>query len=102
MPTSAQATPEGVTITVPVRDAYREILSPGALTFLSKLATHFEPTRQELLAARVERQKRISAGEDPNFLEDTTVAQSLPDQIVLAQGAIFHASAPWLILLCSC
>ena len=33
MPTSVQATPENVTIKAPVPDAYREILSPGALEF---------------------------------------------------------------------
>jgi malate synthase len=71
MPTSVQATPENVVITAPISDAYRDILSPGAVRFLAKLAIRFEPTRQELLANRVGRQQEISAGKDPDFLEET-------------------------------
>ena len=36
-----------------------EILTPEALAFIEKLARQFQPTRAQLLAKRVERQKEI-------------------------------------------
>src|SRR5882757_2859893 len=48
-----------------------EILTPEALAFVEKLACEFEPTRQKLLAKRVERQKEIDAGVLPDFLTAT-------------------------------
>src|SRR5690242_12577678 len=50
---------------------FAEILSADAHRFLTKLARTFEPRRQELLARRVERQRRLAAGELPDFLPDT-------------------------------
>jgi malate synthase len=50
---------------------YREILEPGALAFLADLHRQFEPTRQQLLAARAARQKRFDAGELPDFPAET-------------------------------
>jgi malate synthase len=48
-----------------------EILTPEALGFVGELHRRFEPRRLELLAARVERQKRLDAGELPDFLPET-------------------------------
>ena len=49
-----------------------QILTPDAIQFLiAKLAREFEPTRQTLLAKRVERQKEIDAGVMPDFLSAT-------------------------------
>ena len=50
---------------------FAEILSADAHRFLTKLARTFEPRRQELLARRAERQRRIAAGELPDFLPET-------------------------------
>jgi len=48
-----------------------EILNPGALKFVVDLERRFGPRRRELLAARTERQKRLDAGERPDFLPQT-------------------------------
>ncbi|WP_018479156.1 malate synthase A [Pontibacter roseus] len=48
-----------------------EILSPEAIDFLEMLHHKFNATREELLQARTERQKRIDDGERPQFLPET-------------------------------
>jgi malate synthase len=48
-----------------------EILTDEALGFLAELHERFDVRRQELLAARVARQKRFDAGELPDFLPET-------------------------------
>src|SRR5215471_7378240 len=48
-----------------------EILTPEALAFVEKLAREFQPTREKLLAKRVERQREIDAGWLPDFPEAT-------------------------------
>ncbi len=65
------------------------ILSDEALAFVADLHRRFNPRRQELLAARAERQLRIDAGEMPDFLTQTkdvresdwTVASIPPDLV---------------------
>jgi malate synthase len=47
------------------------ILTPEALAFVEKLAHEFQPTREKLLAKRVERQREIDAGAPPDFLVAT-------------------------------
>ena len=47
------------------------ILTPEATEFLVALHRKFNARRLELLAARVERQKRVEAGELPDFLPET-------------------------------
>jgi malate synthase len=54
-----------------VDGAFNEILSPKALEFVAALHERFEARRLALLAARVERQGRLDAGEKPDFLEET-------------------------------
>ncbi|MFC4636831.1 malate synthase A [Deinococcus hohokamensis] len=54
----------------PHPDAGR-VLSAGALAFLEDLHTRFDARRLELLAARQERQRRLDAGELPDFLPET-------------------------------
>lgn len=54
-----------------VRPEYEAILTPEALAFIAKLHRAFEPRRQQLLAARVERAARLDAGEVPDFLPET-------------------------------
>ncbi len=55
----------------PVTGQMAEILTPEALAFVEKLARQFQPTREKLLAARVERQKEIDTGAMPDFLTAT-------------------------------
>jgi len=47
------------------------ILTPAALQFITGLQRSFNSSRLELLAARAERQKRLDAGERPDFLKET-------------------------------
>ena len=63
--------PQGMQINAPLQPGYETILTPEALEFVAKLHRAFEPRRQELLKARVERQARIDAGEMPDFLPET-------------------------------
>ncbi len=50
---------------------FATILTPEALEFLTALHLKFNPRRKVLLNARIERQKRIDAGELPDFLPET-------------------------------
>ena len=62
---------EDVRITGPQTQSQPQILTPAAIEFLVELHTRFEPTRQQRLKERVERQARLDAGEKPKFLEST-------------------------------
>ncbi|CAN5518835.1 malate synthase A [soil metagenome] len=64
-------TPEGMQINAPILPGFEQILTPGALALVAKLHRALEPRRQQLLAARVERTKRLDAGERPDFLAET-------------------------------
>jgi malate synthase len=61
---------EGVDLLRPVRGRAEEVLSPDALEFAAGLHRRFNARRAELLEARVERQRRIAAGELPAFLPE--------------------------------
>ncbi|PWJ40081.1 malate synthase A [Sediminitomix flava] len=54
-----------------MKKQYQEILTPAALDFLAELHLRFNNRRLSLLEARVKRQKRIDAGEMPDFLPET-------------------------------
>lgn len=64
--------PEGVTLSIPdgALDS-SSVLTPDALAFLADLDRAFRDTRAKLLAARVDRQARLDAGELPDFLAET-------------------------------
>jgi malate synthase len=49
----------------------KEILTPEALAFVAGLQRTFHARRKELLAAREARQRRLDAGERPDFLKET-------------------------------
>ncbi|MCU1262296.1 MAG: malate synthase [Bryobacterales bacterium] len=51
--------------------AQEQILTPEAIEFITALSRKFEPTRQKILARRVERQSEIDAGNLPHFLPET-------------------------------
>ncbi len=65
------ALPVGLEINAPMQPGFEAILSPAALELIAKLHRAFEPRRQALLAARVERTQRLDAGEQPDFLPET-------------------------------
>ncbi|MGH8049305.1 MAG: malate synthase A [Arenimonas sp.] len=48
-----------------------DLLTPGALVFLTELHQRFEPARQERLLARTKRQAQFDAGATPDFRDDT-------------------------------
>mgnify|MGYP001268906575 CR=1 FL=1 len=63
--------PAGVRIIGPVSPEFAEILTPEAVFFVAKLVRQFSERRNQLLARRVERQKRLDQGELPDFLPET-------------------------------
>lgn len=63
--------PAGMQINAAILPGFETILTPEALALVAKLHRAFEPRRQQLLAARVERVKRLDAGERPDFLAET-------------------------------
>ena len=64
-------TTSGLEIHAPLEAGFAAILTADARRFLAELAGAFEARRQELLARRVERQRRLEAGEMPDFLAET-------------------------------
>ena len=62
---------EGILVNAPVSEAYAEILTHDALRFLAKLSEKFEARRQDLLAARADRQREIDAGKLPDYPPET-------------------------------
>lgn len=61
----------GVEILAPGNAGQERVLTPDALQFIVDLQRRFNGRRVELLAARAERQKRLDAGEKPDFLKET-------------------------------
>ena len=61
----------GVELLAPITESHAGILSPEAIDFIVDLQRTFNVRRKDLLNAREERQKRLDAGERPNFLEET-------------------------------
>jgi malate synthase len=55
----------------PSTERYAKALTPEAVAFVVGLQRSFNARRKELLAARVERQGRLDAGERPDFLPET-------------------------------
>jgi malate synthase len=71
LPAASSALAAAITVTGALPPAYAAILTPEALAFLAQLAERFMPRRQELLAARLERQAVIDAGGTLDFLPET-------------------------------
>jgi malate synthase len=68
---TSDVTVPGVTIAALPDAAFQQILTPESVAFLAELERRFGPERQRLLEARRERQKRLDAGEKPDFLKET-------------------------------
>src|SRR5271170_326542 len=62
---------KSVDFVAPTTGRYAEILTPGAVAFVVGLQRTFNEQRKELLEARAARQKRLDAGERPDFLTQT-------------------------------
>src|SRR6059058_5730600 len=65
------AIPEGMEIRGDIKPGYENILTPDALALVARLSREFESRRQQLLAVRAERARRLDAGERPDFLAET-------------------------------
>jgi malate synthase len=63
--------PAGVQINAPILPGFDTILTRPALELVALLHRAFEPRRQQLLALRNDRAKRLDAGERPDFLAAT-------------------------------
>jgi malate synthase A len=55
----------------PIGDRYREILTPGALEFLTELHDRFAGIRHDRLADRMRRRLDVANGRDPKFMPET-------------------------------
>lgn len=62
---------EGIEVLGPIGPQYDEILTPEALRFVASLQRTFGAQREDLLARRVEAQKKIDSGVLPGFLPET-------------------------------
>ena len=71
--------PAGVKVIGPQQDLAEEVLTADALAFIASLHRSFNPRRLLLLADRVERQARLDAGEQPDFLPNTAHVRDDPD-----------------------
>jgi malate synthase len=69
--TTPSASLKGVEILAPSHTGQARVLTPAALEFIVDLQRRFNARRLELLAARAARQKRLDAGEKPDFLPET-------------------------------
>jgi malate synthase len=63
--------PPGVQINAPILPGFETILTRPALELVARLHRDFDARRQQLLAHRHERARRLDAGERPDFLPGT-------------------------------
>lgn len=71
MQAAANSKSPSLTLTQPLTAAQQAIISQEALDFVAELAQRFTNTRDELLAARVVKQKEFETGKNPDFLPET-------------------------------
>jgi len=70
------ATTAEVALKGPIQDRAEEVLTPRALEFVARLQREFGARRLELLASRDERQRRLDAGDVPQFLSPSAERDS--------------------------
>ena len=68
---AARNTTPSLTFSKPLTADYQAIMTPEVQAFVAELAERFTARRDALLAKRVERQKRLDAGEFPDFKPET-------------------------------
>ncbi|HWH38402.1 MAG TPA: malate synthase A [Usitatibacter sp.] len=61
----------GIQLPAGAQHTYGDILTPEAVEFVAALARRFEARRRELMQARTDRQARLDAGEELDFLPET-------------------------------
>jgi malate synthase A len=66
----------GIRITGPIRAGYEKILTPEAVAFVAEIVRRFGPRVPGLLARRAERQRRLDAGDKPDFLPETAAVRA--------------------------
>jgi malate synthase A len=66
----------GIRITGPIRAGYEKILTPEAVAFVAEIVRRFGPRVPGLLARRAERQRRLDAGDKPDFLPETVAVRA--------------------------
>ncbi|NBO18267.1 MAG: malate synthase A [Proteobacteria bacterium] len=71
MTDAARSLDSKIVCTASMKPGYDVILTPEAMAFVQALEERFGERRRALLKKRVERQKRIDAGELPDFLPET-------------------------------
>jgi malate synthase len=69
--TNSSLSLNGVEMLAPTHVGQHRVLTPDAVQFIVELQRRFNARRAELLAARAGRQKRLDAGEKPDFLKET-------------------------------
>ncbi len=87
---TAPATPTSagpaIEIVAPLAPRYDEILTPGAIAFLTELHHRFSGRRHDRLADRMRRRFEIGNGHDPRFRDDTAYIREDPDWRVAGAG----------------
>ena len=71
MTTAVQQAASGVEIRGKSRSEYEPVLTSEAIQFVAMLQREFNTRREELLARREARKRRLDAGELPDFLSET-------------------------------
>ncbi|KAA3611430.1 MAG: malate synthase A [Planctomycetota bacterium] len=72
---------EGLQLLGPVPESSHFLLTPEALRFLAGLQRQFQGRRQELLARRLQVQRRLDQGWKPEFLESTRAVRESDWQV---------------------
>lgn len=72
---------DAIQVTAPISSDIAGMLTPAALTFVTELHQRFDSRRRELLQAREERQARLDAGEQPDFLSQTSAIREQAWQV---------------------
>jgi malate synthase len=67
----ADTPPEGVAVLGELSPGFSEVLTSDALALVADLERRFGDRRRQLLSRRAEVQRRIDAGEDPDFPTET-------------------------------
>jgi malate synthase len=80
------ATTQHIQLKGAVEGRAREVLTPDALAFVGKLQREFAGRREELLRLRDERQRRLDAGETPQFLVTTSSVRDSDWKVAKAPG----------------
>ncbi|MGN6127486.1 MAG: malate synthase A, partial [Humibacter sp.] len=75
-----------IQITAPLGERHDDILTPGAIGFLTELHDRFGSRRHDLLGARMRRRVDIANGRDPQFMPETAWVRDDPSWRVAGAG----------------